>query len=87
MTNRSKLTIASSVLRVAENGNTTKTRLMFDTFLSFHQINEYLDFLQKNALIFKSESDNTYGLTEKGTRFLRMLEEVDKLIPLDGSVP
>jgi predicted transcriptional regulator len=86
MTHRSQLTIASNVLRVAQNGNATKTKMMYDTFLPFHQIDEYLVFLQKNALIAKSEMDNTYALTEKGTRFLHMLEAADKSIPLNETI-
>jgi predicted transcriptional regulator len=86
MTHRSQLTIASNVLRVAQSGNATKTKLMYDTFLPFHQIDEYLAFLQKNALIVKSEMDNTYALTEKGVRFLQLLEVADKSIPLNEAI-
>ena len=52
---RSRLAIASNILKVAQAGNATKTRLMYGSFLSFAQINEYLTFLLANALITKDE--------------------------------
>jgi predicted transcriptional regulator len=80
---RSRLDIASTILNAAMGGNATKTRLMYGSFLSFAQINEYLKFLLGNALISKNEETRIYALTEKGMGFLRIYEELAKLIPLD----
>jgi predicted transcriptional regulator len=84
---RSRLTIASTILQVARAGNATKTRLMYGSFLSFAQINEYLNFLLTNALIMKSEETRVYGLTEKGMRFLRIYDEMAELIPVEEKAP
>jgi predicted transcriptional regulator len=84
---RSRLAIASTILQVARAGNATKTRLMYGSFLSFAQINEYLDFLLANALITKSDETRIYGLTEKGMRFLRIYDEMAALIPVDEQAP
>jgi predicted transcriptional regulator len=84
---RSRLAIASTILQVARAGNATKTRLMYGSFLSFAQINEYLNFLIANALIMRSEQTRIYGLTEKGMRFLRIYDEMAELIPVDEKVP
>jgi predicted transcriptional regulator len=84
---RSRLVIASTILEVARSDNATKTRLMYGSFLSFNQINEYLNFLLINALITKSEETNIYSLTEKGMHFLRVYEEIAKLIPVGEKVP
>lgn len=84
---RSRFEIASSILNVALTGNATKTRLMYGSFLSFAQINEYLAFLLANMLITRNEESRTYTLTEKGMRFLHIYEDLTKLIPLDEPVP
>ena len=80
---RSKFEIASVILNVALSGNATKTRLMYGSFLSFAQINDYLKFLVANALVSKDKDESTYTLTGKGMQFLRMYEELAKLIPLE----
>jgi predicted transcriptional regulator len=84
---RSRLAIASTILQVARAGNATKTRLMYGSFLSFAQINEYLNFLLANTLITRFEETHIYGLTEKGMRFLRIYDEMAELIPVDEKVP
>jgi predicted transcriptional regulator len=84
---RSRLTIASAILQLARVGNATKTRLMYGSFLSFAQINQYLNFLLANALIIKSEETHTYGLTEKGSHFLRIYDEMAELIPVEEKAP
>jgi predicted transcriptional regulator len=84
---RSRVAIASNILQVARAGNATKTRLMYGSFLSFAQINEYLDFLRINGLIILSEETRIYSLTEKGLRFLRVYDELSVLVPFDGPIP
>jgi predicted transcriptional regulator len=84
---RSRLAIASNILQVARSGNATKTRLMYGSFLSFAQINEYLTFLVANVLITRDEETRIYALTEKGTRFLHIYDDLTALIPLGESMP
>ncbi len=84
---RSRFAIASNILHVARAGNATKTRLMYGSFLSFAQINEYLGFLTANSLITRDEETHIYALTEKGVRFLHIYEELSKLVPLDEEIP
>jgi predicted transcriptional regulator len=83
---RSRFEIASTILTAALEGNATKTRLMYGSFLSFAQINEYLAFLLGNTLISKNEETRMYALTEKGMRFLRVYEELTKLVPTSEPV-
>jgi predicted transcriptional regulator len=80
---RNKFAIASSILQAAQVGNATKTRLMYGAFLSFAQINEYLNFLTANGLIRKDPSTKIYALTEKGQNFLHVYKELSLLVPLD----
>ncbi len=84
---RSRFAIASNILQVARAGNATKTRLMYGSFLSFAQINDYLEFLLANTLIMRDETSHIYSLTEKGVRFLRIYDEITQLIPLDEAIP
>jgi predicted transcriptional regulator len=84
---RSRFAIASDILNVARAGNATKTRLMYGSFLSFAQINEYLVFLLANALITRHGETDIYALTEKGGLFLHIYEEMSQLIPIDERVP
>jgi len=83
---RSRFDIASTILTAAMEGNATKTRLMYGSFLSFAQTNEYLKFLLGNALISKDEETRIYALTEKGMRFLHIYEELAKLVSLDEPI-
>lgn len=80
---RSRFEIASKILHEALGGNATKTRLMYGSYLSFAQINEYLNFLMTNALITRDEESHIYSLTEKGVRFLHIYEEISKLVPTE----
>jgi len=80
---RSRFEIASTILHVVVDGNATKTRLMYGSFLSFAQINEYLSFLLGNELIEKEEATRMYSLTEKGMRFLHVYEELSALVGPD----
>lgn len=80
---RNRFQIASTILHGVVDGDATKTRLMCGSFLSFAQINEYLNFLLANGLIKKNEASHMYSLTEKGMRFLHIYEELSELIPLE----
>ena len=72
--------IAAAILEIAQDG-AIKTRIMYNAFLSFPQLKEYLDLLLKGGLLEHDESDRTYHTTDKGRRFLKMYREVDRMIP------
>ena len=84
---RSRFEIASSILNVASEGNASKRKLMYASFLSFSQINEYLGFLTANGLMTTDKETRFYSLTEKGMRFLHIYDDLSKLIPLEEQVP
>ena len=83
---RSRFEIASSILNVALKGSASKRKLMYASFLSFAQINEYLNFLEANELIMTDKEKRVYSLTEKGMHFLHVYENLSKLIPLEEPV-
>lgn len=84
---RTKFEIASDILSVALEGNMSKRRLMYASFLSSSQINDYLNFLMANELIMIDEETHVYALTEKGMRFLHIYDDLNKLIPLAEAIP
>jgi len=84
---RTRFEIASNILSVALEGNASKRRLMYASFLSSSQINDYLNFLTANELIMMDEETHVYALTEKGMRFLHIYDDLNKLIPLGESLP
>ena len=84
---RTRFEITSAILAVAREGKTTKTRLMYASFLSFAQINEYLSFLLANQLIAKEKSTRMYALTDKGMRFLHAYEELNALLQIHKPIP
>jgi len=80
---RSRFEIASSILKIAMEGDASKRKLMYAAYLSFAQINEYLGFLTANGLMVVDKETRVYSLTEKGMRFLHFYEDLSKLIPLE----
>jgi len=84
---RTRFEIASNILSVALEGNASKRRLMYASFLSSSQINDYLSFLTANELIMMDEETHVYALTEKGMRFLHIYDDLNKLIPLEEALP
>ncbi len=81
---RSRTDIISMILQAAMNG-ASKTRLMYSAFLSYAQVQEYIQFLTERKLIsFEAESAQ-YKLTEQGLHFLRVYDEISGIVSLDGS--
>jgi predicted transcriptional regulator len=81
MGNRSRTEIVSSILDAANGGGTTKTKIMYYAFLSYNQLNEYLSLLIENNLIEYLDGTQTFKTTEKGLYFLKMNNEIKKLLP------
>jgi predicted transcriptional regulator len=84
---RTRFEIASNILSVALEGNASKRRLMYASFLSSSQINDYLNFLTANESIMMDEETHVFALTEKGMRFLHIYDDLNKLIPLAEALP
>jgi predicted transcriptional regulator len=78
MKNRSRTEIVSNILDAA-NGGATKTKIMYNAFLSYNQLKEYLPVLIENNLIYL-ESTQIYKTTEKGLKFLKMHNEIGELL-------
>ena len=81
MGNRSRTEIVDSILNAAKGEGETKTKIMYTSFLSYNQLNEYLALLIENNLIEYLDGTKTYKTTEKGLQFLKMNNEIKKLLP------
>ena len=64
----------------AGNDGATKTRIMYKAFLSFAQLREYLSLLVENNLLEYLEGSKTYKTTVKGLNFLKMHNEISRLL-------
>jgi predicted transcriptional regulator len=81
MGNRSRTEIVDSILDGANEGGTTKTKIMYYDFLSYNQLNKYLSLLIENNLIEFLDGTNKFKTTEKELKYLKMYNEIRKLLP------
>jgi predicted transcriptional regulator len=57
-----------------------KSRIMYNAFLSYSQLCEYLDLLQKRDLIRCNEGTRFYVVTENGLKFINAFQEIKELL-------
>ena len=76
---RSRTEIVSMILESA-NGGATKTKMMYNAFLSYNQLREYLSVLVENNLIEYLEGTKTFKTTEKGLNLLKMHNVIGELL-------
>ena len=53
---------------------------MYNAYLSYNQLKEYLSVLIENNLIEYLEGTKTFKTTEKGLNFLKMHNEIGELL-------
>lgn len=69
------------ILQSARTG-ATKTKIMYQAYLSYAQVKEYLRFLQENNLIKYEEGTQLFKITDKGRHFLNAYDEISDLVSL-----
>jgi predicted transcriptional regulator len=78
---RSRSEIVSSILLTArEVEGITKTKIMYNSYLSFAQLKEYMTLLLENGLLEYMPENNRYRTTEKGVKMLAAWERVNEMI-------
>ena len=89
MKHRSRNEIIASILEIINKGgsDTTRTKLMYGSFVSYNQLNEYLLLLLDNGLISQQQQKNErdcplFMITEKGTQFLNLYNQMNEIIPI-----
>jgi predicted transcriptional regulator len=70
--------IVTQILEAA-NGGATKTRIMYEAFLSYSQLIEYLGLLLTNGLLDNQEGEAKFRTTPKGIKFLEISDQMGKL--------
>jgi predicted transcriptional regulator len=53
---------------------------MYNVFLSYAQLKDYLALLIQNGLLEYLEGKNSYRTTEKGLKFLKIYEKMEELV-------
>jgi len=76
---RSRTEITAMILDTA-NMETTKTKIMYNAYLSYNQLKEYISILIENNLLEYLEGARTFRTTEKGLNFLKMYREMTELL-------
>ena len=59
---------------------TTKIKIMYNAYLSYNQLKEYISILIENNLLEYIEGARTFRTTEKGLNFLKMNREMAELL-------
>ena len=81
MANRSRMEIVSKILEAAANGTgTTKTKVMYQAFVSYGQLQDYLMVLTQNDLLSYDLNTRTFKTTKKGLRFIEVYNQMDGMI-------
>ena len=76
---RSRTDIVATILQVSTEP-ALKTKIMYKAFLSFKQINEYLDTLTANNMLHFDQEMETYVITTKGSNFLATYNTLEPLL-------
>lgn len=75
---RSKTEIISGILHATDSGASI-TKIMYNSYLSYTLTKKYVNFLMENHMVVYDEKTHRYKTTEKGKRFMRMYEEINKM--------
>lgn len=91
MNRRSRSEIINQILKTVGSG-ASKTKIMYNAYLSYSQLNEYMAFLVEHKFIRRQQGTEIYNLTESGQKFhhecqkfVRSLEETASTPSLFGS--
>jgi predicted transcriptional regulator len=77
---RDRIDIISQILKIANGGGVTRTKIMYRGLLSYAQIKEYLMLLTEKELLRYDKENHTFKTTEKGLRFLDTYNRLGDMI-------
>ena len=78
---RDRTEIITLILASASRMNgVLKTRIMYEAFLSFSQVEEYIALLLRNSLLELDNLKKTYKTTEKGLRLLELCNSINEIV-------
>ena len=76
---RTRTEIVAIILDVA-NGGATKTKIMYNAYLSYNQLKVYLSILIENHVIEYQNDTKIFRTTEKGLNLLKIYNEMSQLL-------
>ena len=78
---RDRIEMITLILTSASGMNgVLKTKIMYEAFLSFSQLKEYVALLLRNGLLEQDELKKTYKTTEKGLRLLKICNRINEMV-------
>jgi predicted transcriptional regulator len=88
MKNRSNNDIIKEILDAAnDGGGATKTKIMYQAFLSYAQLKEYLKELTETGLLNYDVDTRQFKPTEKGQRFLDTFNQISDVMKAQQQDP
>jgi predicted transcriptional regulator len=84
---RSRNDIINEILDAANGGGATKTKIMYQAFLSYVQLKEYLTVLIDNQLLNYDVDTRQFKTTEKGLRFLDTFNQISDVMKAQQQDP
>ena len=75
---RSRIDIMATILEATRVG-ASKTKIMYQAYLSYEQVQNYLRFLQEKDLLYYEKGTQLYRTTESGLKFLNASHRLDEL--------
>ena len=84
---RSRNDIISEILEAVNGGGLTKTKIMYQTFLSYAQMKEYLTELTESGLLNYDVDTRQFKTTEKGLRFLDTFNQISDVMKAQQQGP
>jgi predicted transcriptional regulator len=80
---RSRDEILRSILEyAAKTEEISKTRIMYNSLLSYLQLNQYLNYLLKNELLCHNIESNRYKITDKGLKLLSLYAKMEEMVKI-----
>jgi len=79
MAHRCRIQITAHILEIALRG-VNRTKIMYNTPLSYNQLKQYLEFLLATGLL-EFDQNKIFKTTGKGMHFLDIYRELSKLVP------
>ena|SRR5919107_5126481 len=84
---RSRTEIVGQILKVAiGSGGATKTKIMYEAFLNFAQLNRFLTVLTEDDLLRYDEQTHRFKTTERGLQFLDKCNRIQAMIKEEEQV-
>lgn len=79
MTYRDRIDIISQILDAA-NGGATRSKIVYNAFLNYEQLKEFVTLLTQVGLLSLDSQMHTFKTTEKGLKFLQIYTQMRDMV-------